>query len=105
MDLAATSAPLVRACVACLLHITGFTSIEPRLCFLEGLGLRSTITSSLVRVNDYTNASIYIDLSANTEYRSYKVFRAFGHIHLTRTRYVNIDLDPAIQSQHWWVWD
>jgi hypothetical protein len=40
---------------------------------VEGLGLKTTISSSLVGVHDYRNASLYIDVSDNKEYKSFKV--------------------------------
>jgi hypothetical protein len=64
-------------------------------CPSEGLGLKSTITSSLVLVNDYANASIYIDLSANTEYRSYKVLRfLIKFTFLQRNVFIQISIQP-----------
>ncbi len=76
MGSAATSALLVLPRIACY-PSHDFVRLNHACVSSEGLGLKSTITSSLVLVNDYANASIYIDLSANTEYRSYKVFRVF----------------------------
>ena len=39
----------------------------------EGLGLISAYTSSLVKVQEYQNSSIFLDLSSNTAFSSYKV--------------------------------
>ncbi len=39
----------------------------------EGLALNFTSTSSLTRVADYQNASIYLDISGNSAFASFKV--------------------------------
>ncbi len=47
---------------------------------VEGLWMTFDSTSSLVKTQEYQNASIYLDLSSNSAFSSYKVgfgFRGF----------------------------
>ncbi len=40
---------------------------------LEGLAMNVTLSSSLVQVSEYQNATLYVDLSRNRLYRGFKV--------------------------------
>ena len=64
---------LVKSLVMCF-------CIEP---VAEGLSVQFTSTSSLVKVADYQNASIYLDLSSNSAFSGYKVW--FAPAKLRRT--------------------
>jgi hypothetical protein len=44
---------------------------------VEGLGLKSKYTSSLAKVREYQNATIYLDVSDNSAYSSFKVMCHF----------------------------
>jgi hypothetical protein len=45
-----------------------------RMSLAEGLFLNMPVTSSLVTVTSYQNASVYLDLSSNTGFKSFKVY-------------------------------
>ncbi len=57
------------------MHTTDFTvqSATNKRFDTEGLALKYASTSSLARVADYQNATIYLDLSDNVGFSSYKV--------------------------------
>jgi hypothetical protein len=42
-------------------------------CMIEGLLVQFASSSSLIKVADYQNASIFLDLSSNTAFSGYKV--------------------------------
>jgi hypothetical protein len=49
--------------------------------FVEGLFLNMPVTSSLVTATSYQNASVYLDLSSNTGFKSFKVRFIISVVH------------------------
>ena len=62
------SALLVCVELVCLKHCLRFVMPD-----VEGLFLNMPATSSLATVTSYQNASVYLDLSSNTGFKSFKV--------------------------------
>jgi hypothetical protein len=66
----------------------------------EGLSMTFTSTSSLVKVAEYQNASIYLDLSSNSAFSGYKVGIHFLQPSCTLDiRLLSTDFDSPVQSE------
>ncbi len=88
----------------CISQISLFIAFHHKLpiCLTEGLGIKFAYTSSLARVADYQNATLFLDISDNSAFSRYRV--GSTHVALVPTAlidciFVRFPSCPTTQAQ------